>query len=234
MFGIKKETVKSTGWFLAVVGLAIAGMETYGGWSDARTAARLDGALPAEVRTFRTAPRGTPVVAEGIVQPGMERLARGLSIYTMETYRKAYSSSDTQSTSSWHEDDRHTPAFSVITASGVVKVVDTGYEIDRGALHEEGETTWHARRFRGFAPGDSVLVFGTVGEGGIDADHLFAGTRDEYRAFLTEGSAGRYRNAQLIAVASVSGMALLVLFRRGLVDEPEEEAAANAEAEEAV
>lgn len=221
--GFRKGSLSAGAFYVSLAAIAVAGISGYEAWTSGSQAVAVDAATEADAHELGALPKGTLVIVSGTLDPAMEKAARNLSIYVMETYRKDGSRS---SSYRWHRDASATPSFAIQTPRGSVRVTDDAYDIDRGVTDEAGEATSGSVRYRGFAPGDQLLVLGSVADGGVDAERLFAGTRAEYRAFLAGESGADFRLAQVSGAAGILGLAALLVFRRRLIEaeEPVEEA----------
>ena len=184
--------------------VALCGSVGFGGLT--RAATRLDnarwmlrtGAQPADA--VRTAPPGQRVVVAGRIDPRllpMDR-SRGFVLYFGEYY-------STEST--WEWDYTVAQPFTAILDDGPVEVVNgcgdanAGWTIARAGFNDDcyrlldlPVTEYNGDgndRFRGFKPGDPVVVFGVTRAGGINATAVSGGTLHAYAADVRRDAWGR-------------------------------------------
>lgn len=154
---------------------------------------------------------GTPLVVEGRVAPETPSGEEGLAIYLRERHRAGARRGDGSGpagSGTWETDSIHAPPFVLESESGPVRIVNAGYRPD--IAPHRAEAGYQDRRFHGFRPGDGVTVLGTAGEGGIAAESVFGGSREEAVRVLTGGSADADRWAP-VALASAALSAAFLL-----------------------
>jgi len=178
----------------ALVGLAaLASSIGVGGLT--RAVARLDNAQwlrSAELQlaeTLRATPPGQRVVIMGRIDPVDQPVdrARGFALYFGEYY-----STD----STWEWDYTIAPPFTVLLEDGPTEVLNGcrdahgGWSIATPAYNDDCYKLLHLPvteyngdgndRYRGFKPGDPVLVFGVAQAGGMVASAVSGGDLEEY------------------------------------------------------
>lgn len=178
----------------SLVGLAgLASSIGVGGLT--RAEARLDNARwlrsaePQLAGTLRAKPPGQRVVVMGRIDPVSQPVdrARGFALYFGEYY-------STEST--WEWDYTIAPPFTVLLDDGPAEVLNGcrdargGWSIATPAYNDDCYRLLHLPvteyngdgndRYRGFKPGDPVLVFGVAQAGGLVASAVSGGDLEEY------------------------------------------------------
>lgn len=175
--------------FLAVVLLVFGGILFAGGRKSAADARRAEGTPLQTAGSVRAVPPGGVVLVAGRIAPESSAPARGLAIYLSERY-VSESSRDSdgrvRTERTWKEAESFTPPFTLAAPDGPVRIVNDGYAMARPSVDEEGREELGELRFEGFRPGDPALVFGTAAPGGVAAERVFGGTREEFLAWLRE------------------------------------------------
>lgn len=167
-----------------------------------------------DTRPFSAAAPGNVAFVEGTMAHASSSASQhDLVVYVREAYR-----SGSARTSTWVETARSTPAFSLASRDGVVRVVNDTYRLETTAVTIEeapASLTRGAIRVRGFRVGSHVLAVGRKGSppGSFEAVFVAAGTRDDYleqrAAFVTRaasigltlllaGAAGALRAVRLL------------------------------------
>lgn len=178
----------------ALVGLAaLASSIGVGGLSRAvarlETARWLRSAEPQHAGSLHASPPGERVVVMGRIDPVIQPVdrARGFALYLGEYF-------STEST--WEWDYTIAPPFTVLLEDGPAKVLNgcrdarSGWSIATPAYNDDCYRLVHLPvteyngdgndRYRGFKPGDPVLVFGTAQAGGVVASAVSGGDLEEY------------------------------------------------------
>jgi hypothetical protein len=144
---------------------------------------RAERLAPVSAANLTDAPPGQEVLVEGSVSPRNPAVHREFVAYVLEEYRdKAL---DGDSTESWVEVERATPPLIVLVRDGEARIANDDYTFDTTAVTvEEAKPTFTkgAVQSRGYVAGSPVLAIGkVVAGGGVEAEFLYAGTRDAYR-----------------------------------------------------
>lgn len=177
-----------------LVGIAIL-CASIGAGGLTRAASRLDNARwlssaePQLAAALRAMPGGQRVVVMGRIDPVAPPVdeARGFALYLGEYY-----STD----STWEWDYTIAPPFTVLLDDGPAEVLNGcrdahgGWSIATPAYNDDCYRLLHLPvteyngdgndRYRGFKPGDPVLVFGTAQRGGVIASAVSGGDLEEY------------------------------------------------------
>lgn len=202
---------------LAAQAASIAGMEP-------QTAEAVNGAEP-----------GQAVIVAGQIDPETPAPARGLALYRSERYERETTRGRrgrNRTSNEWNEAESFTPSFVLLTEDGQVSITDESYELDTPTYDEPGENEVGNLRYEGFKPGDSVLVVGKTDNGGMDAESVFGGTREQYVAALRGRSSSNVRwGSILLGLGLLPGIVALVMGVRLFTRRPRQSAVAPADAD---
>jgi hypothetical protein len=166
-----------------MVGAVLGAWSWYDGLQDRRLASEIGSLSTPGAIALGALPPGRPVALAGRVDPAAPAADRGLAIFVRERYGRAGKST------TWRADSASTPAFALLAPDGTVRVVNRDYQLDAPTYDESGVDQIHEVRYKGFRPGDPVLVVGTRSADGVSAERLFGGTREEYLSLLAERAA---------------------------------------------
>ena len=200
------ENVLLNPFVLLPVGLALALIGAFA-VADVPTArgraSRVEGLRPAAVTAA-----GQAAFIEGRVSGQTPTVHRQFVAYLREQYL-----SGVERSSHWEVVARQTPPLVIETRGTAVRVVNNDYSLESTdvTVEEQPPTfTKGASQSRGFVAGSPVLAVGSVadGAGGLAAEFLYAGTRDEYVAHLRGTSHGALRWGGGFLFAGVGCIAL--------------------------
>jgi hypothetical protein len=138
-----------------------------------------------QLPAFASAKPGERTFVEGHISEHNQPVYHQFVAYLREDYR-----SSTARTSGWIEVARQTPPFVIEMQGESVQIVNDYYVLESTdvTLEEASPTlTKGAVQSRGFVVGSPVLAVGFVDQETKElvAEFLYAGTRDDYLAFLT-------------------------------------------------
>jgi hypothetical protein len=187
-----------------------------GSFGTAEDSARVASLSPLSAKELAAAADGERVLLVGQVDPGtpVAEIGNGLAIYVRERCLRDEGGS---SFFKWQAESAVLPSFSLVVKDGTVQVSGPQYSLRKPALNEPGKETEGALRYRGFRPGDLVLVDGLAQTGGVNATAVFGGDQAAYVADLKEEAwTRRVGGGCGIGCGLFSGLLFIIILLRWL------------------